>query len=450
MSRGARRAIVAVAAFCALPFGGAWVWFRAPEARVDALEAALARDLERESARRFERRPVLRGTPREGEVLAAISSALASVPYPGGGDQQRLLRERLFSPTTRRERDALVFPAELEDLHPDAARTVGALREAVARERFEARWEVGRDWQKPDELDAWPSMIEPVFGFEALRALERDPAEAARIVADFWRLRHDVVRDRPLIAHVALSRWGDPFGFVVILALAIERLDARGLDEMERELAILEATLPSFGRAARRQRLAVGCWFREARRGAPGRDPSLPSWAPVRDRPDLRDPRILLREWEGADALHRSAEETFDALGPDEARRTLALPAVPLEKLYEVSRLLSRPQITYVCRLRELAYLRVARALVAARRFELARGRFPRSHEEALGRAPAAGETDPFGGGPLRFREGAGGRSLVVSSIGMNMKDDGRIAPVFIDSGNTWFEDDGVELRRRP
>ncbi len=58
------------------------------------------------------------------------------------------------------------------------------------------------------------------------------------------------------------------------------------------------------------------------------------------------------------------------------------------------------------------AELRLARLLVAARRFAQARGRWPTSHAEALGREPTSKERDPFRGEPFVLEQAPGGALL--------------------------------------
>lgn len=133
-----------------------------------------------------------------------------------------------------------------------------------------------------------------------------------------------------------------------------------------------------------------------------------------RARPKARRP-VLRGEASGGELLS-GLRAVLEHVEPDPADRTLV-------------------HMPFAAYLDDLAFLRAAAILTAARRFALGHeGHFPGTLVQALGRAPGPGETDPYDGLPLRFL--LRGDSLTVYSVGRNLEDDaGSISPYTFTDG---------------
>ncbi len=212
----------------------------------------------------------------------------------------------------------------------------------------------------------------------------------------------------------------------VLISGAIENLDGRELAELDAELVRLEKTLPSMTRYVRVQRLALGCRFRSRARGAPAS-----SWGPSDDRafidttdlppevdqlsPDERRAAARLRSigatWGGVDHGLRLIEAVIDGLSPSGAWFAVNAqrPGPSATSVDEMAKeVLELVTWVFENHLQRIAYLRLLRVAVAARRFQLVHDAWPKTLEEAVGRAAGEEERSPFDGSFMRLESGGG------------------------------------------
>lgn len=404
MGRGTRAAIVAVATIVALPAAAVFVFLRAQERDLDALEAELRADLEEERRNRIERRPPLRGDAEEGEALSGIVGLIMGARCTW--ECEALYRKHL--PCVKRARLDADCVSELADVRTRLGPVVASVRSAIQAGRVEREEDVGRLHQSPTvSFQSGEVWLTRGFVLEALHALrEGRPLEAAEIALDRWRVEHDLGREGGLI-NVRSAGPG------VVLPAAVSQVDDAGLAEIEREVVVLVDTAPSFAMAVRRDRLRAGCRFRAVRKGEVD--------AAFHGKGLLRK-FSFARHWRRVDEDFRRIEEAVGDRPQPGCRDRVRPLAGSLRASHwppELGDPVTRALDLHLC---DQARLRVARLMIACERFRRARGRWPASQAEALGREPAPGERDPFDGKPLRVsvRDDGG---LVVSSIGPDLED---------------------------
>jgi alkylhydroperoxidase family enzyme len=413
-----RRVVLVVLGVFVVVGGLGWV-VATPLRRVHALEVELERDLAIERARPAETRAVLRGKPSGGELTSELAAALRGIAPITTYDIGLFMKDGPLCPVRS---PLLPLDADLERYRVKLAPSVAAIRAAMQAERVEPEREYSMLELPGDRFSFEQQLLsEGGFELEVLKALENNQTDiAAERVLDLWRLRHDRRRSA-----AAFGRIDEPQTARLLMEVVV-RLGADGLPVVQRELDILEATIPSFSEAKRRERILQGR-FSETVYLTPGRFGSrcpqfwvIPYWEEIdrslrfeetttRTPPThlallrLRSPPSFAREaWDSDTALDKglrmlTPKGAFDGLG------------MPGDGGFEAY-------------LADLARLRAARVLCAVRCFSLANGRFPTSLEEALGRRPDLREADPFTGDPLHYKLAG---TPTVYSLGPDLVDDG-------------------------
>jgi hypothetical protein len=414
--RWARRAGLAALALALAAAVAPLVAIQVVRARLDALEARIRGEIEAERHRPPEHLPVLRGLPREGDLIEEVARALREVA-PVTSVTEQFVDDRLYQFAWEPR-----WTAQLEAERAPLAPGIAAIRSALACEAARAPYaeipRVGYD-DFLHEVDArWTTLGVPKdslhaarkgFDLEVARAIAFGSArEAARVWADGCRFVHVVARLDDFCGR-GIGRWWRPYSLEQLL---IERLDEEGLREFEVELTRLEETVPVYADAVRRERLDFGRALIAARASGQIRD--LTRWhSPRLSRSEeklgwLTEEYRLWRGWERIDAELVSLEQSarpgppWNEEGRVDAERSLE-EAQPLEGCPVWVRTWWMPMNGNVQKcwladlhLAELAKLKMLHAAIAAVRFHRARGRWPKTHEEALGRRPRPDELDPL------------------------------------------------------
>lgn len=368
-----------------LAAGGAFAWLQAPVWRVAALERAARAELAEEMAR-VERRPVLRGAALGPNGGAALAAALASLPDEGfdplnAGDRVvNPLGEKWarLAPEAWREAAAL---DEARALRVLVAPTVAAVRSAIQTEG------VGPvPHQTTRHRGLRIARLQAAFATDALaRLTEGDATHAAQGVLDLVRTGDDLVR-------TGLARQWETMSFhgLVLLGPIVPRLDTTGLSRLDVELALLQASVPSYGNVARRKRLEGEV---ELLTRSP-RDETAP-------RPLARYRLSGWNEWRARNWAFYALAEELAATGAEAS-------------LFDEWRRRNGAELGSNFHMREsnevealddgVRAVRVARLAVVAERQRRATGHWPTSMTELLGHEPGVEDRRRRTGQPLRCR----------------------------------------------
>jgi hypothetical protein len=399
----------------------------APQHRFDRWCEELAAEIAAEKARPAERR-VPREPAVEGELYAAIDSALAVVPAPTHAARsawmvhvQQLVHgyASRWSPAWRPP-SSLLTP-ELVAAGARVSPFVEPLRASLRSNRVTRAFDpeaVRSGWKNHHATD-WPRLASFVsvsagFTLAALNDVEaRHPADAARSLVDLWQLAHEVGGREGLFGLMQSSVFVGPECVVIAMA-TIPGLDEQGVAALDEDLRALEASEPSFARAAERDLLVLRVALRKG---------GLVLMRPADAQPSRLDrlgPVHLfhrLTEIDSVEALYRRVAETASLAEPWRGRAALEGLSADEYALWGETRWelsctgdhngvghdeTEALAVMFDDQLIDRATLRLARLLIAARRFARTHDRWPSSQGEALGREPLSEERDPFNGEPLR------------------------------------------------